>query len=282
MSVDFFKNNSYEISELITRRYSTSFSLAISLLEKDKKRAIYAIYGFVRLADEIVDSFHGYDRAFLLDKLNEDLDYAIKNGISSNTILTAFADTVNRYNISTEHIRSFMKSMENDLTKSEYKNVIDYENYIYGSADVVGLMCLKVFCNGEKELFDKLQFPAQKLGSAFQKVNFLRDLKDDINNLGRSYFPEISNNIFNQEAKQIIEESIQNDFNDAWIGLIRLPGRSRLAVALAFYYYKKLFLKIKKTPPKQVLKERIRISNLHKYLIFIKIGFLYKTRLTFK
>lgn len=279
MNIEFFIENSYKISKLITKEYSTSFSLATSLLEKDKKRAIYAIYGFVRLADEIVDSFHGYDKEFLLYKLNEDLDYALKNGISANTILTAFADTVKKYNISIEYIQAFMKSMENDLTKSEYTNVHDIEKYIYGSADVVGLMCLKVFCNGENGLFDKLKHPAQKMGSAFQKVNFLRDLKDDINNLGRSYFPEISNNSFNLHAKQLIEESIQNDFDEAWIGLRQLPGRSKLAVALAFYYYKSLFLKIKRTPPEIILKKRMRISNLQKYLIIIKVGFLYKSKI---
>jgi phytoene/squalene synthetase len=279
MNVDFYIENSYKISRLITKEYSTSFSLATSLLEKDKKRAIYAIYGFVRLADEIVDSFHGYDKAFLLKKLNDDLDYALENGISTNTVLTAFADTVKKYGINLEYIQSFMKSMENDLTKAEYKNDTEFENYIYGSADVVGLMCLKVFCNGENGLFDQLKYPAQKLGSAFQKVNFLRDLKEDINLLGRSYFPEISNKAFNTQTKQLIEASIQKDFEEAWIGLKQLPGRSKLAVALAFYYYKSLFNKIKRTPAEQVIKKRMRISNLKKYLIIIKVSFMYKTKL---
>jgi phytoene/squalene synthetase len=279
MSIDFYIENSYKISKLITKKYSTSFSLATSLLEKDKRRAIYAIYGFVRLADEIVDTFHGYDKAFLLNKLNEDLDYALKNGISTNTILTAFTDAVKEYNISIEHIQAFMESMENDLTKTEYTNSKDLNAYIYGSADVVGLMCLKVFCNGQSDLFKKLEAPAQKLGSAFQKVNFLRDLKDDINNLGRSYFPEISNNTFNQQTKNTIEQSIQKDFDQAWIGVKQLPGRSKLAVALAFYYYKNLFFKIKKTPAGQVIRKRIRISNLQKYLIILQVSFLYKTKL---
>ncbi len=275
MKIEFFIENSYKISKLITKEYSTSFSLATSLLEKDKKRAIYAIYGFVRLADEIVDSFHEYDKKFLLTKLSEDLDYAINNGISTNTVLTAFADTVKKYSISIEYIQAFMKSMENDLTKTEYSNKQDIDKYIYGSADVVGLMCLKIFCNGENELFEKLKHPAQKLGSAFQKVNFLRDLKNDINNLGRSYFPEITINSFNLHTKQLIEESIQNDFEEAWLGLKQLPGRSKLAVALAFYYYKSLFLKIKRTPPEIILNKRLRISNLRKYLTIIKVGFLY-------
>jgi phytoene/squalene synthetase len=279
MNIEFFIENSYKISKLITKEYSTSFSLATSLLEKDKKRAIYAIYGFVRLADEIVDSFHGYDKKFLLTKLSEDLDYALNNGISTNTVLTAFADTVKKYSISIEYIQAFMKSMENDLMKTEYTNKQDIDKYIYGSADVVGLMCLKIFCNGENELFEKLKHPAQKLGSAFQKVNFLRDLKDDINNLGRSYFPEITINSFNLHTKQLIEESIQNDFEEAWLGLKQLPGRSKLAVALAFYYYKSLFLKIKRTPPEIILNKRLRISNLRKYLTIMKVFFLYKLKL---
>ncbi len=279
MNIDFYIENSYKISKLITKEYSTSFSLATSLLEKYKKRAIYAIYGFVRLADEIVDSFHGYDKAFLLAKLNEDLDYALKNGISTNTILTAFADTVKAYNISIEHIQSFMKSMENDLSRTKYTTSKDFDIYVYGSADVVGLMCLKVFCNGENGLFERLKHPAQKLGSAFQKVNFLRDLKDDMNNLGRSYFPDISNSTFNQQTKQLIEESIQKDFDEAWIGLKQLPGRSKLAVALAFYYYKSLFLRIKRTSPEKVLKKRMRVPNFQKYLIILQVAFLYKTKL---
>lgn len=279
MNLDFYIQNSYKISELITREYSTSFSLATSLLEKDKKRAIYAIYGFVRLADEIVDSFHGFDKAFLLEKLNEDLDYALKNGISTNTILTAFADTVNNYNISKEYIHAFMKSMENDLTKTEYTSSNDLDRYVYGSADVVGLMCLKVFCSGENGLFDKLKCPAQKLGSAFQKVNFLRDLKDDMCNLGRCYFPEISNSIFDLQTKLLIEKSIQKDFDDAWVGLKQLPGRSKLAVALAFYYYNNLFDKIKRTSPEEILKKRIRVPDFQKYLIILQVAILYKTKL---
>ena len=161
MNIDFYIENSYKISRLITKEYSTSFSLATSLLEKDKKRSIYAIYGFVRLADEIVDSFHGYDKAFLLNKLNDELDYVLTNGISTNPVLTAFADTVKKYGINPEYIQSFMKSMENDLTKAEYTSLKEFESYVYGSADVVGLMCLKVFCNGKNELFENLKQPAQ-------------------------------------------------------------------------------------------------------------------------
>ena len=279
MNVDFFIENSYQISELITKRYSTSFSLATSLLKKEKRKAIYAVYGFVRLADEIVDSLNGYDKAFLLQKLSEDLSYALKNGMSSNSILVAFADTVNKYNINISHIEAFMESMKADLTKSEYEHRDELDQYVYGSADVVGLMCLKVFCNGESTLYNELEYPAQKLGSAFQKVNFIRDLKEDLHQLGRSYFPEMLNTQFDADNKKRIEQGIEKEFQEAWVGLIRLPGRCKLAVALAYFYYKSLFNKIKRASPEKVLSERIRISNLKKYLIIIKVMVMYKIRM---
>lgn len=279
MNVGFYVDNSYKLSELITKEYSTSFSMATSLLEKDKRKAIYAIYGFVRLADEIVDNFNGYNNTFLLNNLNEQLQYALENGISNNMVLAAFVDTVRKYNISPKHIEAFMESMKSDLTKSEYTSTEELNTYIYGSADVVGLMCLKVFCNGNQLLYDQLEKSAQKLGSAFQKVNFLRDLKDDNNELGRSYFPEITNNKFDKASKLLIEQSIKNDFDEAWIGIKQLPGRSKLAVALAFFYYKTLFDKIKKTKPETILSKRVRINNLKKYLILVRVGVMYKTKL---
>lgn len=279
MNVGFYIDNSYKLSELITKEYSTSFSMATSLLEKDKRKAIYAIYGFVRLADEIVDSFNGYDKTFLLSNLNEQLQYALENGISNNTVLAAFVDTVIKYNISPKHIEAFMESMKYDLTKAEYTSTEELNTYIYGSADVIGLMCLKVFCNGNQLLYDQLEKSAQKLGSAFQKVNFLRDLKDDNNELGRSYFPEITNNKFDKASKLLIEQSIENDFDEAWIGIKQLSGRSKLAVALAFFYYKTLFDKIKKTKPETILSKRVRINNLKKYLILVRVGVMYKTKL---
>lgn len=279
MNVGFYIDNSYKLSELITKEYSTSFSMATSLLEKDKRKAIYAIYGFVRLADEIVDSFNGYDKTFLLSNLNEQLQYALENGISNNTVLAAFVDTVIKYNISPKHIEAFMESMKYDLTKAEYTSTEELNTYIYGSADVIGLMCLKVFCNGNQLLYDQLEKSAQKLGSAFQKVNFLRDLKDDNNELGRSYFPEITNNKFDKASKLLIEQSIENDFDEAWIGIKQLSGRSKLAVALAFFYYKTLFDKIKKTKPDTILSKRVRINNLKKYLILVRVGVMYKTKL---
>jgi len=279
MSVEFFIENSYDISKVITKKYSTSFSLAISLLEKEKKRAIYAVYGFVRLADEIVDSLHGFNQSFLLKKLNDDLQYALENGISTNTILVSFADTVKKYSIKKGHIKAFMDSMECDLTKTSYKSTADLDQYIYGSAYVVGLMCLKIFCNGQSDLYLKLEAPAQKLGSAFQKVNFLRDLKDDIKELGRYYFPEISEGQFNDQTKKQIEESIKKDFDEAWKGVKQLPGRSKLAVALAYYYYNGLFKKIIRTSPEKIMRKRVRISNISKYLIVLKTAFIYKTKL---
>lgn len=279
MNVKFYIENSYKISKLITQRYSTSFSLATSLLEKEKSEAIYAIYGFVRFVDEIVDSFHGYDKPFLLSNFNWQLQYALENGISTNPILAAFVDTVRKYNICSQHIEAFMESMKCDLTKAEYTSIEELNTYIYGSADVIGLMCLKVFCDGDQVLYDQLEKSAQKLGSAFQKVNFLRDLKDDNNELGRSYFPEITNNKFDEESKLKIEESIENDFNEAWLGIKHLPGRSKFAVALAYFYYKTLFEKIKKITPERILSKRIRISNLKKYIVFLRVGFMYKTKL---
>ncbi len=277
MDLTFFIENSYKVSELITKEYSTSFSLATSLLEREKRRAIYAVYGFVRLADEIVDSLHGFDKSFLLQKLNDDLLYALENNMSTNMILVAFADTVKRYDINKEHINAFMESMKYDLTKTEYTNTEDLNKYIYGSADVVGLICLKIFCDDQKSLYDTLKVPALRLGSAFQKVNFLRDLKEDMQELGRSYFPEISDQPFDKHSKRLIEESIQRDFDEAWTGINKLPGRSKLAVALAYYYYVHLFKKIKRTTPQKILSKRVRISNLKKYLIITKVVIMYKT-----
>ncbi len=279
MDFEFFVENSYTVSKLITQKYSTSFSLATSLLEKEKRKAIYAIYGFVRLADEIVDSFHGYDKDYLLEKLNKDLEYALENNISTNTVLVAFADTVKRYSINKEHIDAFMKSMKYDLIKTDYNNSKELENYIYGSAAVVGLMCLKVFCNGEQTHYENLELPARNLGSAFQKVNFLRDLNTDINELGRTYFPELTYHQFDKDSKTLIEESIEKEFNEAWTGIKQLPGRSKLAVALAYFYYKSLLNKIKRTPPDKVITERIRISNVNKYFIFLRVFAMYKLKL---
>ncbi len=279
MSVDLFLDSSYSVSELITHKYSTSFSLATSLLEKDKKKAIYAVYGFVRLADEIVDSLHGFDKLILLEHLNKELHYALLNGISSNVVLTAFADTVKKYHINEDHIWAFMESMENDLNKTSYSNLDELNQYIYGSANVVGLMCLRIFCDRQKSLYKNLEGSAQKLGAAFQKVNFLRDLKEDMFTLGRHYFPEISDSKFDETVKRKIEESIKSDFNEARKGIKYLPGRSKLAVALAYFYYNALFKKIIHSSPETVLQKRIRISNFKKYAIIVRVCILYKMNL---
>ncbi len=279
MNLDFYRKCSFNVSGLFTKKYSTSFSLATSLLEKEKRNAIYATYGFVRIADEIVDSFHGYDKAFLLDKLYEDLNYALEKGISTNPLLICFADTVKKYQIDQVYIDAFMASMRADISKTEYSSKEEIQAYIYGSADVVGLMCLRIFCNGNNVLFDELKEPAQRLGSAFQKVNFLRDLKADVHQLGRNYFPELMHAEFNANSKQIIEDSIEADFKEAYKGVKGLPGRSKLAVALAYFYYYRLFMKIKRTSPKAILSERIRISNGLKYLTIFKVMTLYKLRL---
>jgi Phytoene/squalene synthetase len=279
MNVEFYIENSYKLSELITKKYSTSFSLATSLMEKDKRMAIYAIYGFVRLADEIVDSFHEFDKAYLLQDFYDQLDYALDKGISTNPILAAMADTVRKYNIPREHIQAFMDSMKNDLTKKDYTSYDELNSYIYGSAEVVGLMCLKVFCNGDQTLYDQLEYFAQKLGAAFQKVNFLRDLKSDNRELGRTYFPEIVTQQLDSRSKLYIEQSIEEDFNEAWKGIKRLPSRAKLAVALAYFYYKTLFEKIKRTTPEGLVSQRVRINNLRKYFILLRVGVMYKAKL---
>ena len=279
MNLDFYIENSFKVSELITKKYSTSFSLATSLLEKEKRKAVYAIYGFVRLADEIVDSFHGFDKPFLLNNLEEQLQYALENGISANPILAAFARTAKKYHIDNDHIRAFMQSMKYDLTKTDYTSNEELNSYIYGSANVVGLMCLKVFCNGDQTLYDQLEYSAQKLGAAFQKVNFLRDLDKDKKELGRNYFPEIWDNALEIRNKQRIEQSIEDDFNEAWKGIKQLPGRAKLAVAIAYFYYRALFERIKQTTPERLMAERVRVNNLSKYLILLKVGVMYKTKL---
>jgi phytoene synthase len=262
-------------SKATTRLYSTSFSLGINFLEKELRQPIYAIYGFVRLADEIVDSFHEYDKAYLLDKFKQDCFEAIEHGISLNPVLNSFQATVNEYAIDLTLIRLFLKSMEMDLQKQDYTPE-KYEQYILGSAQVVGLMCLHVFTGGNKQTYDDLKVPAMKLGSAFQKVNFLRDLNADHIELGRTYFPGIEIAQFTTADKIQIEEEINQDFNDALKGIRRLPQSSKKGVYLAFIYYQKLFLKIKETQADKVLDQRIRISNTHKCILMVDSMIRYK------
>lgn len=255
-----FDDLSYESSKITTKRYSTSFSLGIRFLNKKLHKPIYAIYGFVRFADEIVDSFHGFDKQYLLDDFKKQTFDAIDQGISLNPILNSFQDTVNEYQIPHELIYTFLNSMEMDLNKQVYDKS-KYEEYILGSAEVVGLMCLKVFVNGNEEIFEKLKFQAMKLGSAFQKINFLRDLKADYKELGRSYFPNVEMNEFNDQVKKEIEKDIAIDFKTGYEGVKKLPKEARFGVYVAYIYYHNLFIKIQNKSAKTILNERVRIPN---------------------
>jgi 15-cis-phytoene synthase len=277
--VQLYLKTTFLISKQVTRSYSTSFSLATGFFDKSTRDAIHAIYGFVRFADEIVDSFHGYDKKYLLEKFESDYYDAIKYGISLNPVLHSFQLTVTKYQIPNEHIQAFLTSMKHDLIKNEYNTKTEVDEYIYGSADVVGLMCLKVFCNGNNKLYNELEHSARKLGSAFQKVNFLRDLKNDLELLQRSYFPEIKHNSFNNENKLKVINEIEDDFNSAYIGIKKLPKRSKLAVLIAYFYYISLLNKLKKTPANQIQECRIRISNSRKLFLLFKAMFMYKFRL---
>jgi 15-cis-phytoene synthase len=273
-----YNKTAFQISRLIIQNYSTSFSIATSLFEKETGEAIDSIYGFVRFADEIVDTFHDYDKKYLLEKLECDYYDAVKQGISLNPVLQSFQKTTAKYKIANEHIQAFLTSMKNDLVKNYYDNKNDSAHYIFGSAEVVGLMCLKVFCNGDERLYNELEIPAMKLGSAFQKVNFLRDLKRDMEELNRTYFPEVYQNSFNDETKWKVVTDIENDFNMALEGLKKLPGRSKLAVLVAWLYYKDLLKKIKRIPATQIIQSRIRISNVRKICLLLKAMVLYKFR----
>lgn len=258
-----FDGLSYQISGTITRRYSTSFSLGIKSLDKKFHNPIYAIYGFVRLADEIVDSFHDFPKEELLNKFEADTWEAIDQKISLNPVLNCFQDTVNTYKIDADLIKAFLHSMRMDLSEVSYHRA-GYEEYIYGSAEVVGLMCLRVFAEGDLELFNSLKPAAKSLGSAFQKVNFLRDIQADFEGLGRTYFPSIDLNSFSESAKEQIQREIQEDFDHALEGILKLPTTSRFGVYLAYVYYTALFKKICRTPASQVMMKRIRIPNAQK------------------
>jgi phytoene/squalene synthetase len=265
---EIFDNLSSNFSKDITKRYSTSFSLGILFLDKKYRQPIYNVYGFVRLADEIVDSFHQFNKKELLERFRQNTYEAIHEGISLNPILNSFQETVNTFNIDEELIGTFLDSMEMDLQKLEYQQVL-YEKYILGSAEVVGLMCLKIFTEGDEKLFQDLKPFAMRLGAAFQKVNFLRDLKDDVQDLGRSYFPGFAINGFTHADKKNIEAEIEEDFNQALQGIKLLPGGSRRGVYLAYYYYKNLFHKIRRASLDKVLSNRIRIPNSHKFLLMV-------------
>jgi phytoene synthase len=263
-----FDDISQEMSQLTTKRYSTSFSLGISFLDSDLHKPIYSIYGFVRFADEIVDSFHGFDKEALLADFKVQTYKAIAEGISLNPILNSFQWAVNKYSIPMDLIDTFLNSMEMDLNKQFYSKE-QYELYILGSAEVVGLMCLKVFVDGNEAEYERLKPSAMKLGSAFQKINFLRDLKDDFQTLGRTYFPGINMEEFNATVKKEIEADIEADFRAGYEGILQLPKNARFGVYMAYKYYFKLFKKIKAKSAQNILTERIRIPNYRKMRILL-------------
>lgn len=271
MTIGLFHNVSQECSKLVTVRYSTSFSSAIKLLHRHLRPPIFNIYGFVRFADEIVDTFHGHDKFSLLEDFKKETFDAIQRGISLNPVLNSFQQTVNQFNIDHELICAFFRSMESDLTQNQYDRQ-GYEEYIYGSAEVVGLMCLYVFCEGNKTLYEELKQPAQALGAAFQKVNFLRDIKADFNDLSRMYFPGCDFHQFTERDKLQIEEDIEQDFKNALQGILKLPMKAKFGVYVAYKYYYSLFKKIKSTRPDRILQRRIRIPNYHKLCIVFRAG----------
>lgn len=275
----YFDDISKDLAVAITNKYSTSFSLATKLLSPSIRQHIYNIYGFVRLVDEIVDSFHDYDKRALIEDFERQLYHALDHKISLNPVLNAFQQTVHNYNIDIEYIDAFMSSMKSDLEISDYTDLTSYQQYIYGSADVVGLMCLKVFVKGDQKAFYALKPYAEKLGSAFQKVNFLRDLQEDYENLGRSYFPNTSVEALSEEDKIRLIEEIRADFNQAYIGIQQLPIEAKLGVYTAYRYYLRLLDKIEKTPAEKITHSRIRVPNGEKLYLLGKSYINFQFRL---
>lgn len=273
-----FDELSHSVSKMTTKKYSTSFSLGILALKPSIRTGIYAIYGYVRLADEIVDSFHGYDKEKLLHRLKSETDAALEEGISLNPILQSFQETVTRYQIDKNLIDTFLQSMAMDLRKIDYNTAL-YKEYIVGSAEVVGLMCLQVFTQGDTEQYCTLKPYAMKLGSAFQKVNFLRDLKADYEILGRTYFPNIDLGVFDNGVKARIEQEIAEEFEEALVGIKKLPNASKFGVYLAYKYYLSLFRKIKRKSSSEILNGRVRIPNSEKAFVAFKSYVRYKTAL---
>lgn len=269
MTNDLYSDTSFECSKLITERYSTSFSLGIKAFDKKYRDPIYAIYGFVRYADEIVDTFHHHNKAELFSSFKQDTYKAIELGISLNPVLHSFQLTINKYKIPHQLIEAFLKSMEMDLDKSKYEQHT-YEEYIYGSAEVIGLMCLMIFCEGDIDKYNKLTPFARSLGSAFQKINFLRDIKSDFQERGRVYFPEVEFNSFCETQKKDIETDIQKDFDHGLEGIKQLPEGARLGVYIAYRYYIELFRKIKNVPATEVASKRIRVGDSRKAFLFFQ------------
>lgn len=272
-----FDELSLEVSKITTRKYSTSFSLGIYFLSPAIRDSIYSIYGFVRVADEIVDSFEGYNKRGLLAKFREETYEAIGSCVSTNPILNSFQAAVHSYNIDIELVDVFLKSMAMDLDEREYTRE-SFDTYVLGSAEVVGLMCLHVFCQKDKQVFQKLKPYAMKLGAAFQKVNFLRDLKDDYEVLGRNYFPSVDFKEFEAHKKIEIEKEIEQDFKEALVGIKMLPSCCKGGVYLAYVYYISLFRKIKKLPASRIREERVRINNTHKFGLMLNSFVQYKMK----
>ena len=275
--IDLYNNVCRECSQLVTNRYSTSFSLGIKMFAEEFRSPIYSIYGFVRFADEIVDTFHKHDKATLFKEFREDTHLSIERRISLNPILHAFQQVVHEFNIDSELIDGFLDSMEMDLHRDRFDRAT-YEKYIFGSAEVVGLMCLKVFVKGDESEYERLRIPAMRLGSAFQKVNFLRDIRSDYIDRGRVYFPEVDYDQFDCVQKNEIEEEIQQEFDEAYEGIKMLPKGARLGVYLAYTYYLRLLKRIKKCSADQVRKQRIRVPDSHKLLLLSTSTLKYQFR----
>ena len=276
--IDLYNTTAFKCSKLITKHYSTSFTLGIQTLAKELHFPIYAIYGYVRYADEIVDTFHAHDKRALLERFRQDTYLALDEKISMNPVLHSFQIIANEYNIDRELIDAFLHSMALDLDDQEYDSSL-YNEYIYGSAEVVGLMCLKVFCNGDQTQYDSLKDGAKALGAAFQKVNFLRDMKSDYEDRGRVYFPNVDFSAFDHSAKSAIEADIQKDFDHAYEAIVRLPKSARAGVYLAYVYYLKLFDKIKASTTSKVLSERIRVPDFNKATLLLST--LFKQRMNY-
>ena len=274
-----FDNVSFDCSVKVTKAYSTSFSSAVKMLAPSIRQDIYNIYGFVRFADEIVDTFHDYDKEILFAQFENDLALALSQKISLNPILNSFQHTVHKYNIPNELIGAFMKSMKLDLYKTKYTTVEEYNEYIYGSADVVGLMCLKVFVNGDIEKYEELKHSAMRLGSAFQKVNFLRDLKADFEDLNRTYFPNTDLTKLTESSKKEIIDDIENDFKLAYEGILRLPIEAKFGVYTAYRYYKRLLTRLKATPSTEIKNTRIRVPKKKKVELLARCYVKYRLNL---
>tara|TARA_B100000787_G_scaffold170262_1_gene165387 strand:+ start:14060 stop:14902 length:843 start_codon:yes stop_codon:yes gene_type:complete len=274
---ELFDQVSFDTSKLVTKKYSTSFSMAVKMLSPTIRSAIYNIYGFVRFADEIVDTFHDYKKEELLDDFEKEYYKALENGISLNPILNSFQATVKRYNITDNLVKSFLKSMRADLSKTVYSTKEEFNEYIYGSADVVGLMCLKVFVDGDDEKYNELKNAAMRLGSAFQKVNFLRDLKDDFELLNRSYFPNIDLTSLDTESKELIIKEIEDDFDYAFNhGILKLPVEAKFGVYMAYRYYRRLLKKLNNVPSSEIIETRVRISDPMKINLLARSYVKYK------